>query len=233
MGFGHTMAESSRIIAERRAREAQKPEDHWFDAGTSRTMSPYLKCAILVRDGIRCVYCRRRLTKEKHSLDHINGERNPAVSPKTNTEMNLVACCFDCNGARWRGKEKFNNYLLEERGVDPDEALARAKKAVKLPIDRRSKATQKLAYDWYGERIAYLNASGAARSAKSRAKRKEDETSITTVMARISLNEGTKADYKIALAAGYVDERKKITDKGQAALNATMLLAEDMQFGDD
>lgn len=200
-------------IKERSERARRK----WYDAGSSRTISPYLKCAILIRDRIKCVYCKRKLRLDWHSVDHLNNERNPREVKGTNTETNLVSCCPDCNTKRYGSLDRFKEYLHSERRVVPKASLARAERAISIPIDRKSRATRKLAAQWYGDRIDYLNSSGRKRAEESYARR-----IIMASLRRVFLDECSEEDLHATRAAGLVDSSGNITDAGEAAFDAAV-----------
>ena len=52
-----------------------------------------------------CLYCESELNYENATTDHIV----PVCDGGTNTQVNLVVCCFNCNNER--GDEDFYTYL--------------------------------------------------------------------------------------------------------------------------
>jgi 5-methylcytosine-specific restriction endonuclease McrA len=68
--------------------------------------------AIHVRERGRCFYCRRRLTSQMRSLDHVV----PRVDVEDNSYRNLVSCCLECNSLkRGRPAPDFLRWLRSER----------------------------------------------------------------------------------------------------------------------
>jgi hypothetical protein len=58
-----------------------------------------LRRAIHAREGGRCFYCQRPLTRFMRCLDHVV----PRVEVEDNSYRNLVSCCVDCNSLK-RGR---------------------------------------------------------------------------------------------------------------------------------
>ena len=57
----------------------------------------YKSLAIMVRDGMQCVYCQAGVEQGASlTLDHIT----PWSLRGNNTEQNLVTCCLSCNSRR-------------------------------------------------------------------------------------------------------------------------------------
>ncbi len=168
--------------------------------GSSRTMSLLLKCAVLVRDKLKCIWCLEDLTYEAHTIDHIDNNHG------NNSPMNLLSACASCNSARMHGDESFEAYLIE-RKIDPERAVTRANRHRCMPIDRRSEKTRALATQWYGARIEYLNRTGSDRSKRSR----EHRSAITSIV----LGRGSEEDMRLAMRGGYIDTSGAFTDTGQ------------------
>lgn len=55
--------------------------------------APELRRAIFERDGNRCFYCRRELTRHTRALDHVV----PRAGQGRDSYRNLAACCLECN----------------------------------------------------------------------------------------------------------------------------------------
>ena|SRR5689334_14833931 len=66
----------------------------------SWSMSPATRCAILLRDSMRCVWCRKKLDPKatfesglKPQLDHVQ----PRAAGGEHEPSNLVTSCSECN----------------------------------------------------------------------------------------------------------------------------------------
>ena len=55
-----------------------------------------LRQTIHAREGGRCFYCSRRITRHRRCLDHVV----PLAELGQNSYRNLVSCCLDCNSQR-------------------------------------------------------------------------------------------------------------------------------------
>ncbi|MBS1841842.1 MAG: HNH endonuclease [Acidobacteria bacterium] len=81
-----------------------------------------LRKSIHDREGGRCFYCLRRLTKWNRCLDHVV----PMAQSGRNSYRNLVSCCHDCNSRKAeRSAEEFLRWLYRERKISSDELSGR------------------------------------------------------------------------------------------------------------
>ncbi len=81
-----------------------------------------LRESIHDREGGRCFYCMRRITRNQWCLDHVV----PQARAGGNTYRNLVSCCAECNSAKQaRSAEEFLRWLYRERKLSADELGAR------------------------------------------------------------------------------------------------------------
>lgn len=64
----------------------------------------YRSC-ILEREGYRCFYCFKKITKENYSLDHITSQQNNG----DNSYKNIVATCHECNS--FKSSQDGQDYL--------------------------------------------------------------------------------------------------------------------------
>ena len=81
-----------------------------------------LRESIHDREGGRCFYCMRRITRNQWCLDHVV----PQARAGGNTYRNLVSCCAECNSAKQaRSAEEFLRWLYRERKLSVDELGAR------------------------------------------------------------------------------------------------------------
>lgn len=70
-----------------------------------------LRRAIHAREGGRCFYCQRLLTRFMRCMDHVV----PRVEVEDNSYRNLVSCCVDCNSVkRGRTGKDFVRWLHRE-----------------------------------------------------------------------------------------------------------------------
>jgi 5-methylcytosine-specific restriction endonuclease McrA len=70
-----------------------------------RRTSGWAKTFIKRHRNIKCIYCETELNDENVTADHIV----PVSKGGNNTQINLVACCKDCNLER--GNSDFNTYI--------------------------------------------------------------------------------------------------------------------------
>ena len=81
-----------------------------------------LRESIHDREGGRCFYCMRRITRNQWCLDHVV----PQARAGGNTYRNLVSCCAECKSAKQaRSAEEFLRWLYRERKLSVDELGAR------------------------------------------------------------------------------------------------------------
>jgi hypothetical protein len=70
-----------------------------------RRTSGFAKEFIENNKDARCIYCDKELTHENATADHII----PISKGGNNTQVNMIACCKDCNGER--GNMDFKKYM--------------------------------------------------------------------------------------------------------------------------
>lgn len=88
------------------------------------------RLAIYLRDGLACIYCGSGVKDGvKLTLDHVKTWK----SGGSNSEKNLVTCCYSCNSIRGaKSLEEFLNYGNFERAA---EVLAAIKINTKKKLD--------------------------------------------------------------------------------------------------
>lgn len=81
-----------------------------------------LRQALHEREGGRCFYCSRRITRHRRCLDHVV----PQASLGNNSYRNLVSCCLDCNSLKAeRHAVEFVRSLYRDRRLSADELSGR------------------------------------------------------------------------------------------------------------
>ncbi len=81
-----------------------------------------LRQAIHEREGGRCFYCSRRITRHRRCLDHVV----PLAEFGRNSYRNLVSCCLECNSQKGqRSAEEFLRGLFRERRLSDAELSGR------------------------------------------------------------------------------------------------------------
>jgi hypothetical protein len=81
-----------------------------------------LREAIHRREGGRCFYCLRQVTRQTQALDHVV----PRVRGGDGTYRNVVSCCAECNSEKGeRNAEDFLRQLYRQRLLKPSESLDR------------------------------------------------------------------------------------------------------------
>ncbi len=81
-----------------------------------------LRQAIHEREGGRCFYCSRRITRHRRCLDHVV----PLAEFGRNSYRNLVSCCLECNSQKGqRSAEEFLRGLYRERRLSDAELSGR------------------------------------------------------------------------------------------------------------
>jgi hypothetical protein len=103
--------------------------------------------AIMVRADMRCAYCLCRLTKRNKSVDHLNGDHHD------NRPSNWAAACRPCN--RLKDTDAFALHL-DTRGTTVADAMARAERQARQPLDRHGPLTTHLVERWYPGRLAAI-----------------------------------------------------------------------------
>jgi len=138
---------------------------------SSRSLSLYLKAAILLRSNMKCTYCGRELRKNWHTIDHI--DHNPA----NNATTNLVAACPPCNSSKDSPEmtETFAKHLASlgfTTSKKLQKVIERVQRVAARPItdnNRYSDAVYNLLHDWdLMPRIEYLRAAAIERYNKTR-----------------------------------------------------------------
>jgi len=82
----------------------------------------FLRLAIHEREGGRCFYCSRRITRHRRCLDHVV----PRAELGQNSYRNLVSCCLDCNSLKAeRPAVEFVRWLYRERRLSDAELSGR------------------------------------------------------------------------------------------------------------
>ena len=72
-------------------------------------IKPSIRNKIVQRDGCRCCYCNKHVTKKNRSLDHIT----PQLRGGSDTPENLVLTCKSCNSAKGsKSLKSYTNYLI-------------------------------------------------------------------------------------------------------------------------
>jgi hypothetical protein len=123
--------------------------------GTSRSISPITRCAVVVRGDHRCAWCTAALAGVADTtIDHVDGDHG------NNRHDNLVPACWSCNSTGGNGPEALDA-RLHRIGVDPTEARARVAQQVAEPLDRA--AGRLLAEEWYPGRLEALRNAGRER----------------------------------------------------------------------
>jgi len=81
-----------------------------------------LRQALHEREGGRCFYCSRRITRHRRCLDHVV----PLAEFGRNSYRNLVSCCLECNSQKGeRSAEEFLRGLYRERRLSDNELTGR------------------------------------------------------------------------------------------------------------
>ena len=81
-----------------------------------------LRQALHEREGGRCFYCLRRITRHRRCLDHVV----PLAEFGRNSYRNLVSSCLECNSQKGeRSAEEFLRGLYRERRLSDAELSAR------------------------------------------------------------------------------------------------------------
>jgi hypothetical protein len=81
-----------------------------------------LRKAIHEREGGRCFYCSRRITRHRRCLDHVI----PQAQLGSNSFRNLVSCCLDCNSNKAeRSAVEHVRWLYRDRRLSFDELTGR------------------------------------------------------------------------------------------------------------
>lgn len=85
---------------------------------STRDMSIVLRCAVILRDGHKCVYCEKRLDTRAIEMDHIIARKHGGESVATN----LVSSCGPCNRGKANGRVEYQRVFraieLAHRPVD-------------------------------------------------------------------------------------------------------------------
>ena len=83
-----------------------------------------LRRAIHAREGGRCFYCQRLLTRFMRCLDHVV----PRVEVEDNSYRNLVSCCVECNSMkRGRTGKDFIRSMYREGRISAAQLAARVR----------------------------------------------------------------------------------------------------------
>src|SRR6266436_55515 len=81
-----------------------------------------LRQSIHEREGGRCFYCSRRITRHRRCLDHVV----PLAEFGRNSYRNLVSCCLECNSQKGgRPAEEFLRGLYRDRRLSDAELSSR------------------------------------------------------------------------------------------------------------
>lgn len=134
-------------------------------------LGPVKRCAVLIRGGLSCAWCRRDPTPPSRErgrgleVDHVV----PRAEGGGSDPQNLVPCCGDCNIARVAGEDAFAAYLEALRGVTYATALAEVRAQAAEPHDVA--AGRDLARVWYPWFDAYEDRRRAAQRLRDAAKR--------------------------------------------------------------
>lgn len=113
------------------------------------------RLAIYIRDGLACAYCSASVEEGTQlSLDHVK----PHSKGGSNSETNLVTCCFKCNSSRGnRALRTFCKVVAEYVDAEASEiekhvrnccrrSIKEAKAEAKEMIDRRGSAAKALSH---------------------------------------------------------------------------------------
>lgn len=103
---------------------------------------PTTRCAILVRGGNRCAWCRKPLRKGSAQLDHVV----PRCKGGSNRPDNLVPACGRCNLTRAWGRRSLAD-VLACYGILLADAWREVRRQLRAPLDRV--AGRELADRWY------------------------------------------------------------------------------------
>lgn len=128
------------------------------------------RCAIVVRGGRRCAYCRIRLTKRNAEIDHVV----PRAVGGDDSEGNLVASCGLCNLARLA--EGGIEARLKARGITLFDVGAEVHRQITTPCDRAAGAA--LARRWYPWEAARAAKNREAQRGRDRARRGRQRAAI-------------------------------------------------------
>ncbi len=115
----------------------------------SWSMSPATRCAILLRDKLRCVWCRKKLDPKathesglKPQLDHFV----PRAQGGTHVTTNLVTSCGDCNQEGEEARTPQGYARAEKsrrRGLDREAGRKLAKEVYPWAVDAGKKSAER------------------------------------------------------------------------------------------
>jgi 5-methylcytosine-specific restriction endonuclease McrA len=108
-----------------------------------------LRQTIHAREGGKCFYCRRRIPRRTHCLDHVV----PRAKSGLNSYRNLVSCCAECN---WQKKDHAAADFLRE--------LYREGRLSANDLSARFRAVQDLAAGKLRPQVFNGEDTGSARS---------------------------------------------------------------------
>lgn len=107
---------------------------------STRDMSIIVRCAVIVRDGHRCVYCKQSLNTRELEMDHIIGRKDGGQSIATN----LVSCCGPCNRDKSNGRidyrRLFDAIELAQTPISRDAGKALARSCYPSRMKSRAKS---------------------------------------------------------------------------------------------
>jgi hypothetical protein len=140
--------------------------------GSSRALGPVKQCAIYVRSGVRCAWCRLRFEGPADaSVDHLDADST------NNDSTNLIAACRVCNRLRqidwapahWsRGAAlSVSHTWLAPRLIASGTSLAAACRRIARQRCRLLDlpAGKALAHKWHGTRMLAIAEHGRQRNA--------------------------------------------------------------------
>jgi hypothetical protein len=77
----------------------------YYGRNVRRRTKGFAKKYLRKNPGKKCIYCNRKLTLKNSTAEHII----PISKGGSNSQVNLLVCCGQCNGER--GDDNFYNYL--------------------------------------------------------------------------------------------------------------------------